>query len=150
MNMRALLVGLLLVMGSGAFAADDVDTPETRRAAAVRYSKVSDFEKQFVAGLEAGLQNLPAEQKGEVILLMKKHLQLDVIESLMVDAMVKTFTTQELDALATFYASGPGKSAMDKMQPFMSSMLPQIQAEMARTLARILEDLRHRRAETGV
>jgi len=148
--MRALLVGLLLLMGSGAFAADDVDTPETRRAAAVRYSKVSDFEKQFVAGLEAGLQNLPAEQKGEVILLMKKHLQLDVIESLMVDAMVKTFTTQELDALATFYASGPGKSAMDKMQPFMSSMLPQIQAEMARTLARILEDLRNRRAETGV
>lgn len=150
MNLRPLLVGLLLMVSSGAFAADDIDTPETRRAAAVRYSKVSDFEKQFVAGLEAGLANLPAERKGEVMLLMKKHLHLDVIETMMVDAMVKTFTTQELDALATFYASGPGKSAMDKMQPFLSSMLPQIQAEMAGTLARILEDLRNRRAETGV
>lgn len=149
MTLRTLLIALLLLVSANAFAAE-VDTPASRRAAAERYSKVSDFEKQFVAGLEAGLQNLPADQKGEVMLLMKKHLQLEVIETLMVEAMVKTFTTQELDALATFYASGPGKSAMDKMQPFMTSMLPQIQAEMARTLARILEDLRNKRAETGV
>jgi hypothetical protein len=138
---KSLLAVLCLALAAPAWAADAPDTPETRRAAAVRYAQVSDFEKMLVAGLETGLEALPREQRAEVMALMKKHLRMDALQELMVAAMVKHFTTAELDALAEFYGSGPGRSAMEKMQPFMTTVMPILQSEIQQTLERIKADL---------
>jgi len=44
--------------------------------------------------------------------------------------MVKHFTTRELSAMADFYGSPEGKSALEKFGPYMGDIMPMLQAEM--------------------
>ncbi len=148
--MRALIVSIaLLVLAVPTFAADQADTPATRREAATRYAKVADLEKMLTLGLEVGAQRFPSEERAAVVALFKKHLRIDAIEELMVASLVKNFTTAELDALATFYSSGPGKSAMEKMAPFMQTMMPVLQAEIMETVKRVQEEMRLKATASG-
>ena len=62
--------------------------------------------------------------------LINKHLDLKRFTAVIRDAMVKTFTAEELQALANFYGSPVGKSAMKKTGQYMSDAMPQIQALM--------------------
>ena len=55
----------------------------------------------------------------------------------MTDAMVKHFTTEELKALADFYGSPVGKSAMQKFGAYMADVMPAIQAEMQKAQAKL-------------
>ena len=55
----------------------------------------------------------------------------------MTDAMVKHFTTDELKALADFYGSPVGKSAMQKFGAYMADVMPAIQAEMQKAQAKL-------------
>ena len=48
----------------------------------------------------------------------------------MTDAMVKNFTTEELKALADFYGSPVGKSAMQKFGAYMADIMSLVQAEI--------------------
>lgn len=69
-------------------------------------------------------KSAPPEARAEVAALFKKHLRYDTLEGLALAAMMKHFTTQELDALAKFYGSAEGKSAMAKFGPYMADVLP--------------------------
>jgi hypothetical protein len=51
--------------------------------------------------------------------------------------MVKHFTTEELKALADFYGSPVGKSAMQKFGAYMADLMPIIQAEMMKAQAKL-------------
>jgi hypothetical protein len=59
----------------------------------------------------------------------------------MTDAMVKHFTSEELKALADFYGSPVGKSAMQKFGAYMSDLMPTIQAEMMKAEAKANQSL---------
>jgi hypothetical protein len=48
----------------------------------------------------------------------------------MKDSMIKHFTANELKALADFYGSPVGKSAMLKFGAYMADAMPAIQAEV--------------------
>ena len=55
----------------------------------------------------------------------------------MTDAMVKNFTTEELKALADFYGSPVGKSAMQKFGAYMADIMPVMQAEIMKASAKL-------------
>jgi hypothetical protein len=71
-----------------------------------------------------------------------KHIDYAAIEKAMKEAMLKHFTADELKALADFYSSPVGKSAMKKMGVYMADVMPAIQRETmkAMTKARSAED----------
>lgn len=46
--------------------------------------------------------------------------------------MLKTFTTDELNALADFYASKDGASAMKKFGAYMGDIMPSLMQEIQR------------------
>jgi hypothetical protein len=50
--------------------------------------------------------------------------------------MVKNFTTEELKALADFYGSPIGKAAMKKIGPYMADVMPIVQAEVMKAMAK--------------
>ena len=50
--------------------------------------------------------------------------------------MVKHFTTEELKALADFYGSPVGKSAMQKFGAYMADIMPVMQAEIMKAQAK--------------
>jgi hypothetical protein len=74
--------------------------------------------------------NMPPDQRAQFKAAMTSQLDVPAITKAMTDAMVKHFTSEELKALADFYGSPVGKSAMQKFGAYMSDLMPTIQAEM--------------------
>ena len=149
--MRRLILATIATFFAVAAAAADVDdTPDTRMAAAQKYVVALDFTKLMDGALRAGLQGAPDDQKEEFFALAKKHIDYDRMSKLMVAAMVKNFTTKELNAMVVFYGSPEGQSAMAKMPAYMSDVMPVIQSEIQRTLVGIQAELEAKhRAPTG-
>jgi len=69
--------------------------------------------------------------------MMTADLDIAVLTKAMTDAMLKHFTTDELKALADFYGSPVGKSAMQKFGAYMADVMPAIQAEMLKAQAKM-------------
>ena len=54
----------------------------------------------------------------------------------MLDSMEKRFTVAGLDALTKFYGSKEGKSVMQKFGLYMADVMPVMQAEIAKAVAK--------------
>jgi hypothetical protein len=140
--MRNLVLGALLLLPWVAVSAADVeDTPETRMAAAQKYLAATDFSNLMDAGIRAGLQGVPEDKKDELFVLTKRHLDYERVAKLATAAMVKNFTTRELNALAAFYGSPDGKSALAKFPAYLGDVMPALMVEVQRVVAEIKAEL---------
>ena len=108
-----LLLVLTLSAWSPVFSA--ADTPETRRKEAERYLQVSPPKALFEDMADKMAANIPADQREQFKKVMTTQIDIAALSKAMTDAMVKNFTTEELKALADFYGSPVGKSAMQKL-----------------------------------
>src|SRR5712675_1970629 len=130
-----LLLVLTLSAWSPVFSA--ADTPETRRKEAERYLQVSPPKALFEDMADKMATTLPADQRDQFKKLMTTQVDIAALSKAMIDAMVKNFTTEELKALADFYGSPVGKSAMQKFGAYMADVMPAIQAEMQKAQAKL-------------
>ncbi|RYD22381.1 MAG: DUF2059 domain-containing protein [Verrucomicrobiaceae bacterium] len=112
------------------------DTPENRNNQAQRYLQATP-PKEMLADVTVNMaKNLPEAQRNGFIELMTKNLDVAAVEKATKDAMVKHFTADELKDLADFYSSPTGKSAMKKMGVYMGDVMPAIQAEVQKAMAK--------------
>ena len=81
--------------------------------------------------------NLPADQRDQFKRVMTTQLDIPALSKAMMDSMVKNFTTEELKALADFYGSPIGKSAMQKFGAYMADVMPVVQAEIMKAAAKM-------------
>jgi hypothetical protein len=133
MRLSTLLSVLLLLGSFAAHAGDTADTRAAREAAAERYLATIDYKTLFAGMVGASSSTLTDEQRAQVDELVK-HVRIDYLQGVQGAAMVKTFTADELNALADFYGSPAGKSAMAKLGPYMKDVMPLIMAEMKRAV----------------
>jgi hypothetical protein len=115
------------------------DTPETRRKEAERYLQATPPKKMFEDIAEKMAVNVPADQRAQFKELMTSQLDVAALTKAMMDAMVKHFTTEELKALADFYGSPVGQSAMRKFGDYMADVMPAIQTEMMKAQSKMGE-----------
>jgi len=108
------------------------DTPATRQVAADRYLKAVPMAKLLDDTFQEMSKQRPPEQRAQFIADMKKVVRADFLEKTCRQAMVKIFTTDELNALADFYGSKNGSSAMRKFGAYMAEVMPAIQTEVQR------------------
>ena len=113
------------------------DTPETRRREAERYLQVSPPKALFEDMADKMAANLPPDQREQFKRVMTADLDIAALSKAMIDAMVKNFTTDELKALADFYGSPVGKSAMQKFGTYMADIMPVMQAEIIKASAKM-------------
>jgi hypothetical protein len=113
------------------------DTPETRHHEADRYLQAVPPKALFEDMADKMATNLPADQRQQFKQMMTKDLDIAALSKAMADAMVKHFTTEELKALADFYGSPVGKSAMQKFGAYMADLMPIIEAEMMKAQAKM-------------
>ncbi len=106
------------------------DTPENRSVEADRYLKATPPQELFSDMAEQMSKNMPEGQRETFKALLTKHLDIEAFTKAMKDAMVKHFTAEELKALADFYGSEVGKSAMKKFGAYMADAMPAIQREV--------------------
>lgn len=62
--------------------------------------------------------------------LVTELIDLEAMNEFMHASLVKHFTAEELGALADFYGSEVGKSAMSKMGAYMADAMPYIQQQV--------------------
>src|SRR3954469_549507 len=98
MRWFSIAVGVLLPVV--AMAAETLDTPETRQAAAERYAKTSDIPKLLRDMVEGMAPNLPPDERRGFRSLMLKNVRTETVEAAMIVAMKRHFTTAEINALA--------------------------------------------------
>ncbi len=135
-----LLLVLTLSAWSPVFSA--TDTPETRHHEADRYLQAVPPKALFEDMADKMATNLPADQRQQFKQMMTKDLDIAALSKAITDAMVKHFTTEELKALADFYGSPVGKSAMQKFGAYMADLMPIIQAEMIKAQAKLNQSQR--------
>jgi len=117
------------------------DTVENRIQEADRYLLVTPPKEMIRDLAEQSALNLPPEKRDKFKSLLTTHLDMDALTNLMKDAMVKHFTADELAALADFYGSTNGKSAMKKFGKYFAELMPAIQAEMIKAIAKSNREL---------
>jgi hypothetical protein len=134
------LTGFTLFI-SCAVAFSSPDTAETRRQEAERYLQATPPKALFADMADKMAANLPPEQRDQFKKLMTSQLDIAALTKAMTDSMVKHFTTEELKALADFYGSPVGKSAMQKFGAYMADIMPTIEAEIMKAQAKLNQSL---------
>lgn len=142
---------LSLVVLSCPLLAVAQDTPDSRRAAALEYHKVFPM-KEMIADMQKNMRDMSAgfdqmvppaqretfkKQQEEQSKRMLATIDAKALEQASIDAMVKHFTTKEIQALANFYASPEGRAVMKKMPQYTADLMPQVQKEMMKSLFQV-------------
>ena len=117
------------------------DTPETRRREAERYLQATPPKALFEDIANNMAANLPPDEREKFKQSLTSQLDVAGLTKAMTDAMVKHFTTEELKALADFYGSPVGKSAMQKFGAYMADLMPTMQAEVMKAQAKVNQSL---------
>ena len=112
------------------------DTPENRRKEAERYLRATPPKDLFADVADKMSVNVPPAEREKFKASLTSSLDVDALTKAMTDAMVKHFTTEELKALADFYGSPVGKSAMKKFGSYMADVMPALQAEIMKAQAK--------------
>jgi hypothetical protein len=137
MQKQTFLLTFLPLIISSSFAFSATDTPETRRREAERYLQASPPKAIFQDVADKMAANVPADQREQFKRAMTTDVDIAAPTKAMTDAMVKNFTAEELKALADFYGSPVGKSAMQKFGAYMADVMPVIQAEIMKAAAKM-------------
>jgi hypothetical protein len=128
----AALVTSLAALSTHAGIASAQDTQEARREAALRYARVAPMAKLMEDGVTEISKQIPEGQRAQFAAMMQQSIRIDELERAAIDAMVEVFTAQELNALADFYGSPIGQSAMGKFGVYMAEVMPFLQQELMR------------------
>src|SRR5256885_14404149 len=134
---KQIIIVAVSLFASGTFVFSANDTPETRRKEAERYLQVSPPKALFENMADKMAANFPADQREQFKKIMTTQVDIAALSKAMIDAMVKNFTTEELKALADFYGSPVGKSAMQKFGAYMADIMPVMQAEIMKAAAKM-------------
>ena len=140
MQKQIIVLALSLVISPG-FVFSAPDTPESRHHEAERYLQANPPKAVFGNMADKMAANLPPDQREQFKRVMTTELDVAALTKAMTDAMVKNFTTEELKALADFYSSPVGKSAMQKFGAYMADIMPAMQAEIIKAQAKLNQSL---------
>jgi len=106
------------------------DTKNDRIAATKEYLKAIPVEN-MAQGLTAEiLKSVAPEQQAKAAETLKNALDPKFLEFVILLAMPKHFTTDEIKALTKFYASPEGASIMKKYGAYMADVLPAVQSRI--------------------
>jgi hypothetical protein len=141
MQKQFLVLTVLTLCISSTYILGAADTPETRRHEAERYLQATPPKALFEDMADKMAANLPPDQREQFKQLMTSQLDIAALTKAMIDAMVKHFTTEELKALADFYGSPVGKSAMQKFGAYMADIMPTMEAEIMKAQAKLNQSM---------
>jgi hypothetical protein len=141
MQKQTVTLTVVTLFTSAAFVLSATDTPETRRHEAERYLQATPAKALFEDMADKMAANIPPEQRDAFKRMMTTQLDIAALTKAMTDAMVKHFTTEELKALADFYGSPVGKSAMQKFGAYMADVMPTLEAEIMKAQAKLNQSL---------
>lgn len=118
----------------GAVADDDA---AARAAAADRYFAAVPMKSMLDDIVQELSMQVPPERRDAFVAGMQGSLRADRLEQIARDAVISTFTAEEINGLAQFYESGVGKSVLRKFGVYMGQIMPAIQQEVREAYQRL-------------
>ncbi|MCC1496828.1 DUF2059 domain-containing protein [Alcanivorax sp. 1008] len=117
---------------NAAHAADD--SYDDKLEAANRYFEAAPVEGLWISMADKLSASMSTHEKRNFEKVMGE-VDLTLLENLTREAMIKHFTLDEINALADFYGSPAGKSAMSKYGDYMADVGPALTAEINRAIS---------------
>lgn len=136
---RGVLAALALALALAAMPAAAQDSQADRVAAARELLKVQRMDTMMNEMATAIAETLPPAERESFRQVLMEDLDIATLESAATNAMVKTFTTSEIRAMAQFYGSPEGQSIQRKMGPYMAEIMPILQAATMKAAQRYIE-----------
>ncbi len=118
---------VLFLFTNGLFALDD--TPENRAKVADHYLQVVPVQERMAEIVDKVALYVPASERELFISAMTKHLDLKMVIQATKQALIKTFTADELQAMSDFNGTPNGKSISQKYASYINNVLPAMQWE---------------------
>lgn len=142
LRLRRKLAAALILLGVAlgainSFAGDIADTPENRHLQAERYLTAMPMQTLLEDMANKIAANLPESKRAEFVRMFSESVDMDAMNKAVMASMEKHFTANELAALADFYGSPVGKSAMSKFGAYMADVMPTIQSEMIKAQSKL-------------
>lgn len=134
MKILCAITALFFTVALTVAAAEGSDNHDSRVQAATRYLEVVSMRDLMADMVREGAKNVPPESRQAYIDFMTNTIRVEVLEKAALESMVRHFTAGELNALADFYGSKEGRSAMKKFGVYMADVMPVIQREMIRAI----------------
>ena len=129
----ASIAGALFIASGCAFAQDN-DSIAAREAAIERYMRAVPTSKMLDDAYSEMAKQLPPSQRSLFISEVRRVVNVDRLERMSKVAMAKHFTADEINALADFYSSTHGASAMSKFGVYMADVMPHLMQEIQRAV----------------
>lgn len=130
------IVSTLILLSACNFGSSIEDTPQKREELVERYFKLVPFSQLIKDSATEMASRLPAEQRLDFIEFMTKEIRTDLLESAAKQSFAKHMTAQELSVFIEFMEKPEGKSAMAKMKFYMADIMPVMQGEIMRVIAK--------------
>jgi len=138
MKRRLFTLAVLTSIGLQSTAlAQENDTIDARRHEAERYLQAVPPKEMFADMAEKMAANVPPPERDKFKQTLTSELNVTAISRAMFEGLVRYFTTDELKALADFYGSPVGKSAMKKFPSYMADLMPTIEREITRAQTKL-------------
>lgn len=131
---RAWAFACCAMLASAAFAQDDL---AARQAAADRYLQAVPVAKMLEDTYAEIAKQVPPDRREKFLSQMRASVRVDHLTRISREAMVKTFSADELNALADFYTSTHGASAMKKFGVYMAAVMPPLMQEVDRAVRQV-------------
>ena len=129
---QTLAVITILLFSASSFAIDD--TPENRMVQVKRYLAAMPPDELFRDMAKNVSMNFPPTERSAFREFMTEYVDINALSEAMVTSMIKHFTADELKALADFYGSPVGQSAISKFGIYMAEVMPVIESEITRAV----------------
>lgn len=130
----ALLIALMPWAMSPAFAQSD---EAGKQAQVDRYFKAVPLSRMMEDSYAQLALQLPPDKREQFKADMRVLVRAERMEAIARTAMVKTFTLDELTAMADFYSSEHGASAMAKFGVYMAEVMPPLMQEVQRAVQQL-------------
>ena len=137
-RVTSLILILLVVMTAACSQSTQSlpDNQENRTTLAKRYLEVMP-PKELLQGVASRVApTLPEDNRKVFMEVMNSEDIQKFAYRIMLDSLVKNFTVAELNAMLAFYGSPEGQSAWKKFSPYMTEIMPPIQQEVRKAVAR--------------
>ena len=108
------------------------EAESAKQAAVERYFRAMPMSKMMEGMYSEIAKQLPPERRSTFLIEIRKVVPAERLEKIATAAMLKTYSTEEINALADFYSSPYGASAMAKFGAYMSEIMPPTTIEIQR------------------
>lgn len=144
---KLVLVMALILASSNAFALED--SPENRSLEAERYLTVISPRDSFQDAAQQMSKNFSPEKREQFVKAMTQYVDVEAVVKAYKETMVKIYTADELAAMADFYGSAVGISAMKKSGAYMAEIMPVLQAEALKALSKANREFKEPEEKSG-